>query len=138
MNDERDLTTRQAARYDHELWASQHAAWREEAHGWLQRLDEQSATLDRLRGELSREQARIKAHLARMERHEGAITAHDWVLAELDRGTCGTCEEGEPVAHQQFAHAHAQESLLHTELAERQQTITAHLAALSALFQKPE
>jgi chromosome segregation ATPase len=138
MNDERDLKTRQAAREDHSVWLSQHAAWATEAEGWLRRLEDHARTLDQLRERLDRERTRIETHIEGIRRHEGAITGHEFLLAELDSGTCGGCEEAEPPAHATAAAAHGQETTVHTRLAERQNQIVARLSLLAELLEQAD
>ncbi|RLB42503.1 MAG: hypothetical protein DRH30_04710 [Deltaproteobacteria bacterium] len=138
MNDERDFKTRQAARENHAVWLSQHAAWATEAEGWLRRLEEHARTLDQLRKRLDRERARIETHIEGIRQHEGAITGHEFVLAELDSGTCGGCEEAEPPAHATAAAAHGQETTVHTLLAERQDLIAARLSLLADLLEQTD
>jgi chromosome segregation ATPase len=138
MNDERDLRTRQAAREDHSVWLSQHAAWATEAEGWLQRLEDHMKTLDQLRERLDHERARIATHIQGIRRHEGAITGHEVLLAELDSGTCGGCEEAEPPAHATAAAAHGEETTVHTRLAERQDQIASHLSLLAKLLEQTD
>ena len=138
MNDERDLSTRQAARENHAVWLSQHAAWAKEAEGWLQRLEDHARTLDRLRKRLVDERKRIEVHLEGVRRHEGMITEHEFVLAELDGGTCGGCEEAEPPSHETAGAAHGQETTVHMRLTERQNEIAARLSSLAELLERTD
>ncbi len=138
MNDERNLKTRQDVHEDHAVWLSQHAAWATEAEGWLQRLNDHSKTLDQLRKRLDRERARIESHIKGIRRHEGAITGHEFVLAELDSGICGGCEEAEPPAHATAAAAHGRETTVHARLAERQNQIAARLSLLAELLEQTD
>lgn len=138
MNDERDLKTRQAAHEDHSVWLSQHAAWATEAEGWLQRLEEHVKTLDQLGEPLDHERARIETHIQGIRRHEAAITGHEVLLAELDSGTCGGCEEAEPTAHATATATHAEETTVHTRLAERQHQIASRLSLLAELLEQTD
>ena len=138
MNGDRDLKTRQAAREDHAVWLAQHRAWAKEAEEWLRRLDDRTRTLDRLRTRLDHERTRLETHIEGIRRHEGAITGHEFVLAELDSGTCGGCEEAEPPAHAAAAAAHGQETSVHRRLAERQDQIAARLALLAELLEQTD
>lgn len=138
MNDERDLKTRQAAHEDHSVWLSQHAAWASEAEGWLKRLEDHVKTLDQLRGRLDRERARVETHIEGIRRHEGAITNHEVLLAELDSGTCGGCEEAEPSAHATAAAKHGRETTVHTRMADRQDQIASRLSLLAEILEQTD
>ncbi|MGB5521334.1 MAG: hypothetical protein WBM96_02105 [Polyangiales bacterium] len=138
MNNERDLKTRQSAREDHAVWLSQHTAWATEAEGWLRCLEDHTRTLDQLRKRLDHERARIETHIEGIRRHEGAITDHEVLLAELDSGTCGGCEEAEPAAHATAATTHGQETTVHTRLAERQDQIATRLSLLAELLARTD
>jgi hypothetical protein len=66
------------------------------------------------------------------------ITEHDFVLAELDGGTCGGCEEAEPPSHEKTGATHGQEATVHMRLAERQDEIAARLSELEELLQRTD
>ena len=136
MNDERDFKARQTAREDHTVWLSQHAAWAKEAEGWLGRLEDHGRVLEELGTRLDDERKRIEAHIEGVRWHEGMITEQEFVLAELDGGTCGGCEEAEPPSHDTAAAAHGQETTVHMRLAERQDEIATRLAMLAELLEQ--
>ena len=63
---------------------------------------------------------------------------HDFVLAELDSGTCGGCEEAEPPTHRAAATSHQLEGTAHARLAERQARLAERIESLSDLLGRGE
>lgn len=61
---------------------------------------------------------------------------HDFVLAEIEGGSCGGCEEAEPPSHETAAAAYQREATVHTRLAERQDKLAEYMQLLTELLEQ--